>query len=184
MRLDAHRPVFPLLLSLVAAPSAYAGNHHYVNIHGGDVHFFGQVVNAACSISVDSRNQTVQMGQVRSNQFASLGDWEDPQPFQIALEDCDTAVSQNVGVLFTGESDGKDPLVFRAGYGAGAAHGVGIGIFDGAGNLLVPDTRPPWFAPLQEGETVLSYTARYRATDRRVKAGSASAQVWFNVIYQ
>lgn len=175
--------LFSARLMLIAPAAALAGNHPYVNIHGGDVHFYGRVVSAACSVNADSRDQSVQMGQVRSNQFRALGDWEDPQPFHITLEDCSTAISQTVGVLFSGESDGKDPQVFRAGYGAGAAHGVGIGIFDAAGNLLAPDTAPPWFAPLQEGDTVLNFTARYRATDRIVQAGQASSQVWFNVIY-
>lgn len=161
-----------------------AGNNHYVNIYGGDVHFYGQVVNAACSVSADSREQTVQMGQVRSNEFKFLGDWEDPVPFQIKLEDCDATVSQSVGVLFTGESDGKDPQVFKAGEGAGAAQGVGIGIFDAEGYLLIPDTTPVWYAPLQDGETVLSYIARYRATSTTVKPGDAGTEVWFNVVYQ
>lgn len=183
MLLDAFRYIYPLPLLVIVIFPSHAGNH-IENIFSGDVRFYGQVVNAACSVSADSRNLVVQMGQVRSNQFISTGDWEDPQTFQIKLEDCDTSISQNAGVLFTGESDNKDPLVFRAGYGASAAIGIGIGIFDAKGNLLAPNTSPPWFAPLNEGETVMNYTARYRSTDRTVKAGSADAQLWFNVVYQ
>lgn len=161
-----------------------AGNRHYVDIHGGDVHFYGQVVNAACSVTADTANQIVQMGQVRSSDFKNLGDWIDPVSFQIKLEDCNTNVSQTAGVIFNGQTDGKDPQVFQTGAGASASKGVGLGIFDADGNLLVPDTAPPWFAPLQEGNTTLSYMAKYRSTDRMVKAGDASTQVWFNVVYQ
>ncbi|WP_368749894.1 fimbrial protein [Klebsiella aerogenes] len=173
-----------LSLALSVSLPALAGNKHFVTIYGGDVHFYGQVVSAACAVSADSVDQTVQMGQVRSNDFKDLGDWEDPVHFQIKLEDCDTNVSQTAGVLFTGQSDGKDPQVFKAGYGAGAAQGVGIGIFDESGNLLVPDTAPPWYAPLQDGENILHFMARYRSTSRRVQAGDAGTQVWFNVVYQ
>lgn len=163
---------------------AVAGNRTYVNIHGGDVHFYGQVVNAACSVTADTANQVVQMSQVRSSDFKTLGSWVDPVPFQIKLEDCNTNISNTVGVFFTGQSDGKDPQVFQTGSGASASKGVGLGIFDAKGNLLVPGTTPPWFAPLQEGNTTLSYMAKYRSTDRMVKAGDASTQVWFNVVYQ
>jgi len=175
--------LFAGVISSTSLP-AFAGDNHFVTIHGGDVHFAGQVVDAACSVSADSRDQTVEMGQIRNTEFTSLGDWEDPVPFQIKLEDCATTVSHSVGVLFTGVSDDKDPQVFNVGWGAGAARGVGIGIFDAAGNLLTPDTAPVWYAPLQDGENILSYTARYRATDRVVHAGSADTQVWFNVVYQ
>lgn len=188
MRLKKHRRwCYALLCTCVTVSHclpAIGGDHHFVNIYGGDVHFAGQVMDAACSVSVDSSNQTVQMGQIRSNEFKSLGDWEDPESFQIKLEDCSTTVSQSVGVLFTGISDGKDSQVFKAGWGAGAAQGVGIGIFDADDNLLPPNTAPLWYAPLQDGENVLSYIARYRATDRIVHPGTADTQVWFNVVYQ
>ncbi|WP_024554142.1 fimbrial protein [Franconibacter helveticus 513] len=156
----------------------------YGGFRDGDVRFFGEVVNAACAVAVDSQDQTVLMGQVRSNSFTDLGEWTDPHPFRIKLEDCSTNVSQNVGVMFSGETDGKDLLVFRTGNGAGAAEGIGIGITDATGQLIIPNTAPARYAPIQEGETVLHYTARYRSTSRTVKAGNASAQVWFNLFYQ
>ena len=150
----------------------------------GSVTFQGQVVNAACSVSMDSQDQIVHMGQVRNSQFIAAGDWAKPVPFFITLEACDTSVSQRAGVLFSGESDGNDPQVFRAGYGPGAATGIGIGLFDAMGNLVKPDTAPPWYRPLQDGENRLSYIARYRATEDSVNAGTANAQVWFIVLYQ
>lgn len=153
-------------------------------IKDGYVHFYGKVVNAGCSVATDSQDQTVQMGQIRSNTFSSLGEWNDPHSFQIKLEDCSTDVTKTVGIMFTGESDGKDPLVFRTGNHAGASNGVGIGISDSLGHLLVPNTSPVKYSPLEEGETVLNYTARYRATSRNVIPGDASTQVWFSLYYQ
>lgn len=172
-----------LLLAAVLCPSLARANRD-VKIHGGDVHFRGQVVNAACAVSADSQDLTVRMGQVRSAMFHGMGDWSQPVPFQLRLEDCDTTVSQTAGVLFTGTADGKDPQVFQAGYGVSAAQGVGLGIFDGAGNLVIPNTRPPWLIPLLEGDTILNYSARYRETDRQILSGEANAQVWFSVVYQ
>lgn len=148
----------------------------------GSVTFQGQVVNAACSVSMDSGDQIVHMGQVRNSQFIAAGDWAKPVPFFITLEACDTSVSQRAGVLFSGESDGNDPG-FSRGLWAGAATGIGIGLFDAMGNLVKPDTAP-WYRPLQDGENRLSYIARYRATEDSVNAGTANAQVWFIVFYQ
>lgn len=153
-------------------------------IDDGSVHFQGQVVNTGCSVSAESQDQIVRMGQIRNNEFAATGDWAAPTAFQITLEDCDTSVSQRAGVLFSGESDAKDPQIFRAGYGAGAAQGIGVGIFDATGHLLIPDTAPPWYAPLQNGANVLRFMAKYRSTQPHVQAGTADAQVWFNVVYQ
>lgn len=172
-------------VAIMALPlTSIAGIRNHVEIHGGDVHFYGQVINAACSVAADSTSQTVQMGQIRSSDFKNVGDWENPVSFNIKLEDCSTSISQTAGVVFDGEKDERDPQVFQAGAGANASKGVGLGIFDSDGNLLVPDTAPPWFAPLQVGNNTLSYMAKYRSTDRKVEAGDASAQVWFDVVYQ
>ncbi len=46
----------------------------------GSVTFQGQVVNAACSVSMDSQDQIVHMGQVRNSQFIAAGDWAKPVP--------------------------------------------------------------------------------------------------------
>ncbi|MCE9890310.1 hypothetical protein LZ634_16540 [Kluyvera intermedia] len=37
---------------------AWAGNHHVVTVPGGDVHFSGAVVEAACVVDTDSEAQT------------------------------------------------------------------------------------------------------------------------------
>jgi fimbrial protein len=150
----------------------------------GDVHFQGQVVKAACSVRADSSDQIVAMGQVRSDEFTDLGTWADPTPFSIYLEDCDNSVSHSAGVLFTGMRDSKDPLVFKTGFGAGAAQGVGLGIFSGDGKIVIPNTEPLWQAPLIDGEVVLHFMAKYRATSVKVTPGVANATVWFSIFYQ
>ncbi|QFH71693.1 fimbrial protein [Enterobacter sp. E76] len=185
MRTEIRRHDYiPLIFFIFIVSGTAQAKTDFGGFEDGDVRFYGQVVNAACSVAVDSRDQIVDMGQVRSNRFRTLGEWQDPHPFHIRLEDCSTNVSQSVGVMFSGEADGKDPLVFQTGYGAGAATGVGIGISDATGQLLMPNIAPIRFSPIQEGETVLHYIARYRATSRTVSAGDASAQVWFSLFYQ
>ena len=149
---------------------AQAGNHHVVTVKGGDVEFQGAVVNAACAVDAGSEDLTVEMGQVRSNEFHGLGSWTDPQAFTITLKDCDTTVSQQVSVAFRGLTDGKDP-------------GVGLGIFDNQGNQIIPNTQPMNFTAIQDNTTVLNFVAKYRATSRTVVAGDANAQTWFTLTY-
>lgn len=168
-----------LALGLIACTSGHA-----LASEDGQVTFMGQVVNAACTVNTDSQDLVVHIGQVRSSQFISTGDWAMPTPFQIKLEECDASVSQRAGVLFYGETALKDPQIFHAGKGAGAAKGIGIGIFDATGHLLIPGTTPLWKAPLRGGENVLRFIAKYRSTAPHVQAGNADAQIWFNVIYQ
>lgn len=42
-------------------------------VTGGTVHFTGRIVNAACAVSADSTDQTVNMGQYRTAFFDAKG---------------------------------------------------------------------------------------------------------------
>ncbi|EPR0409948.1 fimbrial protein [Enterobacter asburiae] len=150
----------------------------------GNVHFYGAVVNGACAINTQSLDQSVMMGQVRTSTFTETGSWAEPTAFWIKLENCDAGTSESASVAFNGLADAKDPQVFQAGFGSGAAKGVGIGIFDMRGNQVVPDTQPLAKMPLIAGENALLFTARYRSVSTPVTAGDASAAVTFSVIYQ
>jgi len=149
-----------------------------------NIQFFGQLVNAPCVVEMRSSNQVVVMGQVTDDELQVPGSWGDPTAFQIRLEDCDTSIRQTASVAFTGSPDNSDPQVFKTGYGRTPAKDVGLGIFDGKGNLLVPNSTPLSFEALNEGETVLRYTAKYRSTGQDVTPGDASVLVNFYVLYQ
>ncbi|ENZ7484588.1 fimbrial protein [Klebsiella aerogenes] len=170
-------------LTLLSSSAVWAGNKTHVIIAGGIVHLRGQVTAGACAVSPESQNEIVVMGQVRSNQFSGVGTWADPVAFNLQLVDCSTAVSQQVGMVFSGVTDGKDPYVFSAGYGSEAAQGVGIGIFDSGGTLIIPNTQPRYFTTLTKGTVTVPLTAKYRATSLMVAPGDASAVVDFSLYY-
>lgn len=169
------------LLSLGASASA-------VVVPGGTVHFTGKIVNAACAVSADSTNQTVQMGQYRTAQFTSVGTRSNAVPFTIKLEDCDTSVSTTAQVSFSGNLDSNDQTVLAvsniAGGAAGAASGVGIEISDSTGSVLKPDGSV-FSAPtnLNDGSNVLHFTARYKSTVADVTPGAADADATFMMQY-
>lgn len=157
--------------------------------NGGTVHFKGEIVNAACSVSADSTDQTVSLGQYRSAKFKAVGDKTGLVPFTIKLQDCDTTVSTNASVAFTGVTDSLDPAVLAVsnigGGASGAAGGVGIEIADSQGKVLVPNSGS-FSTPhqLKEGDNVLALTARYKSTLAAVTPGAADADATFTMQYE
>lgn len=171
------------IIFLVISTDLFAAGKTVITIWGGMMHFRGAVTEGACAVSTESENKSVMMGQVNSAMFSGVGEWAASVPFNLTLTDCDTSVSQQVGVMFSGVTDGKDPLVFSSGQGASAAKGIGLGIFDNAGELMVPNTAPQTLTNLTKGVVTLPFTAKYRATSYPVTPGNANALVWFFLYY-
>ncbi len=173
-----------IMLLLMVSAVAQGGDRHHVVIDGGITHFRGVLTAEACTVSTDSRSQTVNMGQLRSNQFSGVGSLTSPVGFTIRLTECSTAVSDQVGVTFFGVTDGKDPKVLKAGEGMNAATGVGLALFDEQGQIIVPNMQSLIWSRLHEGDNSLRFHARYRATSRQVTGGNADAFTWFALTYQ
>jgi fimbrial protein len=161
-----------------------AGNQHHVIIDGGMVHLRGVLTAGACSVSIESANQTVNMGMIRSNQFAGLGSYGPPVAFSFRLTECSVAVSNTVGITFFGVTDGKDPQVLKTDEGENAANGVGLALFDRQGEIILPNTEPHSWEYIHEGDNTLNFIARYRATSRQVIGGNATVSTWFMLTYQ
>lgn len=149
---------------------------------GGQIHFGGSAVDAACAVDSQSIYQTVEMGQVRKEAFSGVGSWGDPIGFTLSLTDCDADVRQSAGVAFQGLTDSHDPLVLAVTDGPGSAIGVGLGIYDEQSNLVVPNSAPRSYKTLINGKNVLHFVAKYRAT-ANIIAGDASVVAYFIVIY-
>lgn len=157
-------------------------------VPGGTVHFTGQIVNAACAVSADSTNQTVNMGQYRTAFFTAVGVRSNAVPFTIKLEDCDTKVSQTAKTSFTGNTSNIDNTLLTVsnvgGGAAGAASGVGIEISDSTGVVLKPDGSV-FSTPqkLNDGPNTLHFTARYKSISNTVTPGAADADATFTMQY-
>lgn len=150
----------------------------------GNMQFTGELVNAPCVVDLRSQHQVVVMGQIKETDLRSPGEWSGTTTFQIRLEDCDTSVRTTASAAFSGTPDINDPTVFQTGSGRYPAQKVGLGIFDVKGNQLVPNSSPLSFQTLNDGVTILHYSAKYRATGVNVVPGDASAAVNFAVLYQ
>ncbi|WP_307777051.1 type 1 fimbrial major subunit FimA [Serratia ureilytica] len=157
-------------------------------VPGGTVHFTGQIVNAACAVSAGSTDQTVNLGQYRTANFKAVGDRSGAVPFKIQLQDCDTSVSTQASVAFSGTAVSSDADVLAvsniSGGASGSASGVGIEIGDHTGKVLPPNGSV--FSTAQtliDGVNVLNFTARYKATAASVTPGQADADATFTMQY-
>lgn len=170
--------VFALSALAVVSTSALAAQSG-----DGTVKFTGEIVDAPCVISTDSQNQEVVLGQVKKSTFAAVGDKSVSKPFEIKLEDCDISTKTKVNVSFTGVADADNAKLISVNTEAGAATGVGIGIYDNANKAVDMNTGKST-TTLAAGQTVLYYTANYVATKTAVTTGYGNAEVDFNLSYE
>jgi len=175
--------------SLVATLGLVAGaaNADTVTVNGGNVHFKGELVNAACAVSTDSSNQTVNLGQYRTASFSAVGDTSAKIPFNIVLNDCDPTVAATAAVAFSGQVDATDNtlLAVASGDNSDTATGVGIEILDNASATLSPNGSTFSAAQnLVQGTNTLHFTARYKATAATAEPGQANADATFVMKYE
>lgn len=172
-----------LLIGLL--PFVALADHHWNMMSpGGNMRFEGVVIAESCRVDIGDRQMTVKMGQISSHRLHDVGEETNPVSFTIHLQECNTTVSQYVGVSFQGVADGKNPDLLSIGEGPGVATGIAIALFDQQGQLIPLNAPPDALTALHSGLNVLHFVAKYRATSRQVTGGIANAQAWFSLTYQ
>lgn len=172
------------LLMLLLPACALAGDKWNVTLPGGGMRFQGFIIAESCRVEIGNRQMIVKMGQISSNRFHAAGEDTNPVPFDIHLHECNSAVSERVGIAFHGVADNKNPDVLSVGEGPGIATGIGIALFDNDGTLIPINHPPISWTQLYNGKTTLRFIAKYRSTGREVTGGVADAQAWFSLTYQ
>lgn len=151
--------------------------------HDGVVNISGKITDNTCTVSPDSKNFTVTLGNVASKQFYQAGDGTRYEPFSINLEKCGGAAS-GVTVAFNGEKDNRNTELLAIQSVIGVASGIGIGIYDKDKNLIPVGTNSPQtkLSPNQASVTI-SFYARYIADGGEVAAGIANSSATFTLTY-
>ena len=166
-------PGFLLVMAFTAQSSPFQGNH-------GRVGMQGSVVDAACAIAVESREQTIDMGAVPLSDIIRNGQGRS-KAFAIKLINC---VLEGPGkkswrqfrMVFDGESDG-------ALFGVhGKAGGVGIQITATDGNIITPGKMMP-ATGIVPGDMLLNYTLKLVADNHPLKSGDYSSVIRFRLDY-
>ena len=134
----------------------------------GKVTFNGAIIDSPCSISPDTVDQTVDLGQVSNVALAANGKngTSVPRPFQIKLENCDISTLKTVQTTCSGSVSAYDPDSLGI---SGTASGASIVMNDGSNNKIklgVPTTPQT----LLNGYNTLVYSAF-------LQGGGASATI-------
>lgn len=150
----------------------------------GTINFTGEILDTACDVSVESQNQSLELGHFYKAEFSGTGAKTSAKDFNIVLKNCPGAVSSAV-VRFDGTPAGQnnDLLAIDSNV-AGAATGVAI-------NLMTADkTHLPLhgsntynYSLSSTADNTLQFFAQYESTADVVTAGPANAVANFSVIY-
>ncbi|EGO4143914.1 P fimbria major subunit PapA [Escherichia coli] len=153
----------------------------------GRVTFNGTVVDAPCSISQKSADQSIDFGQL-SKSFLEAGGTSKPMDLDIELVNCDiTAFKQGqptkngkVQLSFTGPQVTGQTEELATNGGTGTAI-----VVQAAGKNVSFDGTAGDAYPLKDGNNVLHYTALVKkANGGTVSEGAFSAVATFNLSYQ
>nr|ELR5115151.1 type 1 fimbrial protein [Providencia stuartii] len=167
--------ILATLISSAMSVSAFAVES---NQGHGKVTFKGEIIDAPCSISSDSIDQTVYLGQI-SNSVLANGGASSPKQFTIELEDCvfpeKSGVQYNdkVKITFSGASAGfNSKLLGVTGLNPdeGLVGNVGIQITDTQGAPIDMGISTTQSHQLQAGSNTLEYSAFVRGADVAVDA--------------
>lgn len=147
----------------------------------GTVTFIGSIIDAPCSISPDTVDQTVDLGEVSNVALKDSGT-STPQPFDIKLEQCDTTTLKTVQTTFTGAASTGNPDLLGI---TGTAKGASIAITNGSGEVVTLGTPTPP-QTLQDGNNTLEFSAYLQGdgASATIVPGSFQSIVDFTLSYQ
>lgn len=147
----------------------------------GKVTFSGSIIDAPCSISPESEDQTVELGQI-SNVALKDGGKSTPRNFSVDLENCnfgDPATKNKVSLTFTGmESAANNGLLGITGTAKGAS--VAITSADGEVIELGKATKQQL---LQDGSNTLNFAAYMQGDGANVTEGEFQSVADFTLAY-
>jgi len=176
-----------MLATVLAIGASSIANAAVTNKGSGTVTFTGSIIEAPCSITPETVDQTVNLGQV-SNVALKDGGQSTPKNFQIKLENCDLTTADpgknnSVSITFTGAASAADKNLLGI---TGTAKGASIAITDGSGSVIKLGT-PSQAQTLQVGNNTLSFAAYLqgsKASGAVVVPGEFQSVADFTLAYQ
>lgn len=167
--------VFSCIFSLWLLPTALAADQSH-----GRVNMQGAIIDTACAIAVESRDQVIDMEVIPFADVLRDGHGRS-KPFSIHLVNCVLERSTKPDwyqfqVTFDGARDGDYFGVY------GDARGVALRIMDEYGNQALPGKALP-LRDIILGNKVLNYTLTLMPNQRGLKAGAYFSTIRFKLDY-
>ena len=149
----------------------------------GKVTFSGSIIDAPCSITPDTIDQTIELGQISKVALKENGQ-STPRNFSIDLENCEVGEKDKNKVLvtFTGMDSAGDTGLLGI---TGTAKGAGVAITDGSGKVIKLGAATK-AQLLQNGKNTLSFSAFMKGDGATavVTEGEFQAVADFTLAYQ
>ncbi|CRY71972.1 fimbrial protein [Yersinia pseudotuberculosis] len=156
----------------------------------GRIKFTGTVINAPCSIALDSTDINVNLGQVANRVLETGNKYSQSVRYNINLQDCNLTTQgsggaiypalSKVNVTFSGIADATAPALLA---NTGSAKGVGVRLIGTDDALLkVGDTSPD--INLTSGPNQIVFAARIEATNVPVTTGTVVSQATYALNYK
>jgi type 1 fimbria pilin len=148
----------------------------------GKVNMVGAIIETACAIDTESRDQTINMGTLPISQIARDGK-SLITPFSIRLVNC-VLTRQNTSLpdwrYFKISFDGhNDSGLFGV---EGEAKGVALQLIDNQGGIIVPGS-PLSVEEITSKEMLLKYSLRLVSNNQLLQAGQYTSTVKFKMDY-
>lgn len=195
MKLNKLASVLALGLSMAAISNVYAVDD-VANQGQGKITFTGSIINAACSISPETSDQEVSLGQIAASQLADNGTSK-PVNFEIDLQHCTmnsttsedengkptvTTTAPSVKVTFGGSPAIEgDNTWFGI---TGTASGAGVVITDASSNKIPVGGTTEMARELIEGDNTLGFSAYLQGLGDKVTTGEFSSIADFTLAYE
>ncbi|KHD99746.1 fimbria A protein [Pantoea stewartii] len=194
MKMDKIASVLAIALGMAAAANVYAADE-VANQGQGRITFTGSIIDSACSISPETSDQEVSLGQIAASQLADSG-VSTPVNFEIGLQHCTmssttskdkdgndvtTSTAPSVKVTFGGSpAVAGDNTWFGI---TGTASGAGVVITDGSSNII-PVGGTSSSRELIEGENTLGFSAYLQGLGDKVTTGEFTSIADFTLAYE
>jgi len=156
-----------------AASGTVGGQGH------GTVHFKGEIIDAPCSISPETADQTVDLGQVSNSALKDSGT-SSPVSFEIKLQNCDISTFKTVTATWSGTPDQNMKTAWGI---TGTASGAAIILRDASQKdiELGKETAP---TNLTADNTTIAMSAFLKGNGQTVVPGSFTGVADYVLSYQ
>ncbi|HGM6401966.1 TPA: fimbrial protein [Serratia marcescens] len=146
----------------------------------GKVTFTGAIIDAPCSVSPDSVDQVVNLGQISNKVLEKMGK-SNPRDFDIKLENCDTATLKTVTTTFSGVGSANNPKLLGI---AGSASGAGVAISHNGAVVELGKPTMPFI--LANGDSTIHFAAYLQgeSASAAIVPGDFSAVANWTLAYQ
>ncbi|CRL62915.1 fimbrial protein [Proteus penneri] len=170
--------IYSIALFFSISFTTYSIERNKTFLDDGIVYFRGGIVEPACTVSPESKNQIVDLGIISSNQFNGVGSHSIKLPFFINLMNCNKNMADKVSLYILGDVNSIDKRLFNITEKQNSASGVGVALFNSEDEMIIPNNINK-YKFIKENELKIEFKASYLATKETVIGGKADSVVWF-----